>query len=741
MEGFVANDVRGGQEEGSLLAEALEFMKQQRQQWKQAGYSNNVPSTNIPSDRDNDPHNSNFHVSETLIISMYLLESPNYTDEYGNHATNVSDEQRLKRMTTISNLCTATNQILSECQQKISYPWHMGGEGIAFGVEVEAQNKNKSILHLKAVCRYGPAVLDEWYAISLCYHLSTELYHRHQYKVAIEALDLEDGQILLIESAMYLPHWVDKLGPVHCRNRVWIMNGFLHLIPPPIDMNDINALVDRKYRKITLDHALQILRQMSCCTSNSSTTLANDAMQQALLTRIQSFRQLLSTTPKHPSSLSADKIPVLMSHDNFRKYFHRAAVVLPLHLAILIQQRPDLVTAGVTAFCSHAPDFLDFHQNKTKKDDSHPKKQNFNSNDSTNNDCLTVSKHFPFQNLVLLVVPFTKVSYSLLMSGAGKIPQFNPPKQFQSIEMKRMSRTCKTDTSSHFRNAVDTGIRLTCGLEWLYAQSKSKTTQEDKHIPANMGDVEKHLRLHWKRIDELSGGDGRWIEENWLNGPQAKKNGISILDPFINCPVFDPQIKYNTSLCPLSHANVSIHEQINVAIKQGRKISSINSVGSYPIPCKTDVDSNDWMNVSSDTLDQLMKDALQQTQSNISHEEQNSQKEAKMNFPHDMESKQTQALDSILSGFKTFVKTSSDLDGVVAEKNQIPKTTTYKEDKNWRDYFSDDEDDNYDSDDNSSHDSDDEDYARTNPYGDSMYKMKDFMVSMFLFVCSYVNIF
>ena len=92
------------------------------------------------------------------------------------------------------------------------YMWHQD----SFVLNVQDAQK----LHGKVII--GDNVEDEWYIISLLFYLSEKL------PVVIQVHD-QDGEILLIESADYLPKWAQE--PELAQNRVYIYQGNVHLIP------------------------------------------------------------------------------------------------------------------------------------------------------------------------------------------------------------------------------------------------------------------------------------------------------------------------------------------------------------------------------------------------------------------------------------------------------------------------------------------------------------------------------
>jgi len=121
-------------DETSLLTEALNYMKHQREcELKE------INCMNIPLPYEIVPPYA------ILDISMYLLD----------------DE---KVATKLELLCRKVNEQLSKYQSVNKYPWLIGGDGVIFSI---AKKKNMSYLH--AMFRYGISIQDEWYAVALCY--------------------------------------------------------------------------------------------------------------------------------------------------------------------------------------------------------------------------------------------------------------------------------------------------------------------------------------------------------------------------------------------------------------------------------------------------------------------------------------------------------------------------------------------------------------------------------------------
>eukprot|EP01071_Lankesteria_metandrocarpae_P007657 Lankesteria_metandrocarpae@DN4741_c0_g1_i1.p1 len=164
---------------------------------------------------------------------------------------------------------------------------------------------------LKGYMRVGDSVDDEWYVV----HLLLTLTGRHEGSTA--TVRDRDGEFLLIESALSLPHWLD---PVTARNRVFIRGGCLQLLPRQdrqqqcsaptgVDRNNIIGVEGRTRShgsvsdniepstssgELNLTDALQIIRNddRGRCVAKSST-------QRSILTRTRKCVELRGMNITH----------------------------------------------------------------------------------------------------------------------------------------------------------------------------------------------------------------------------------------------------------------------------------------------------------------------------------------------------------------------------------------------------------------------------------------------------------
>jgi hypothetical protein len=195
---------------------------------------------------------------------------------------------RISQFQRLSQRAAEFNNDIAQCD----YQWHVGYPPV-FGIHV-----TDGLPHLRATCRYGDNVGDEWMVIRCMMELSKKFP-----TMAIDCWDLDVGPILLIEGSEGLPDWLSEGNVDDSRFICWIINGNITLIGPTIS-------------DPSLHEALESLR--------------ND--------------ESLSTPPK----LQAELEKTIMN-DSIRRC-HRTALVVPRPVARLLQQSPELANAAAVAY-------------------------------------------------------------------------------------------------------------------------------------------------------------------------------------------------------------------------------------------------------------------------------------------------------------------------------------------------------------------------------------------------------
>ena len=600
-------------ESGSLLPEALRYMQQIRQ--NQDYY---LPFA-LPNDNNNEiaaddgkkvATSSELNESvNALVISLYCIDdtfnilynsstikhsevgvgdSDDNDDvddgcEYNNKSSNSIDsgeEERSKQIEIHQKLClihSIINSKLLPCyQERYNHTW-FAGQGISFGLHCEKEGKGMdfrdgkgktvAIPHLKAIVKYGPNPIDEYYALAIILTLTHDLCHQYNIHTAVSCWDVDDGQIVLIEGAHSLPSWVDDTVGVHgMRNRVYIVNGTIQLLNPSIKGKEDQSVTAKSsigrscQYHLTIKESLFALLQQQNKKEHHDTSQLNMVMKK----RLEPFLKVIqnrdtgtsssgSGSGKSPSG-SIQPLTLLEKRQMLKDYVHTAAVVLPLQMALLIRQRPDLLSCAIIQFCSMAPSKL------IKKKQKNHKKNNHSNMDQKQQEQYDQQWRIKYENLVFTTLTISKSLYAMLLTAAGQIPPpIKIPKQFKSIELNRMKRQCLLggEGYAHFRHSIEIGIRLTLGFEWIMDGSKEigPGNRCDESLDISKDETYERISHHCRIDDEMGGDGGRWIQEAWETGPNLvdKKNDISML---VKCPIWNPEIARG-GICPLSHPGES----------------------------------------------------------------------------------------------------------------------------------------------------------------------------------------
>lgn len=496
--------------------------------------------------------------------------------------------------------------------QKQSFAWHIGGDGPVFGIH----SSDHGIPHLRAICRYGASVADEWAAVGFIQQF-TELPTTCSSDLAIECWDVQDGQILLIEgSANGLPSWVDRIGPEACRHRCWIRQGQIQLIAPKTQAAGSSSTHESE-NDLDLQQALETMRQGK---TDANVVEAPASLQQAIKDCIG---RLL------PSSTKQTTTPVASAakhSTNPQSYHHKAVLAVPRSVAFLIEKRPDLVNAAIVAF-AHDALYASTKEAKIGKSQGKP------SGNKTGIVC---------EDWVLTTHQFTRTNYAMIRticSQTWKTETFIP-KQFQSVELKRLQRQCSVEAMPHLHHAVHVGVRLAAGMNVLLKQNEASESLSLK---------ERRALQYWPRLlqNELCTSP-QWIIEAWQAGPQK---AVHNLEDVLHCPVFLEELESQPDrVTPLSYPETSISQQMRQIIKKSEQDTHYQD---YVVPRQGEVDTNeDWMVLTNESLEGQLRSQTAATTQESSLEEQEKGKE------------QATQLDTMLQGFQSFMVDQSGFDGV-----------------------------------------------------------------------------
>lgn len=166
-----------------------------------------------------------------------------------------------------------------------------------------------------------------------------------------------DGEFLLIEAANVLPAW---LNPEMDRNRAWLHQGKLHIIP----LND-----KRSNKILSLPDALAFIR------SSPKSLVQSDLIDAEAFYRLEKYPEHMATS------------------------LHRSLVTIPRKLALALHEVPKAMAPAIEAFYLRDPIAL----------------QPFLS--------ASADLHFPPRDLVTVSATFTRVLFAQLRSQRFDLPQ------------------------------------------------------------------------------------------------------------------------------------------------------------------------------------------------------------------------------------------------------------------------------------------------------------------------------
>lgn len=672
-------------EEGSLLQQVLE---------------------DVQSRRDRQAHEvASFWSENILLIDVFVCCAPdNNNNNNNNYYNNATKETLLPRIDDPSHhrlLLLHLAQLARELNDYIrgfSYPWHVGGDGVVFGIHT-----THSIPHLRGACYYGANVVDEWMAIAmmkrwsaqrlLLHQQQQQKQHQHHNKqqiedvVAMQFWDVQDGHVLLIQTADVLPEWVDRIGPQACRYRCWMVNGQVVLLAPNQNRSSIST-TSTTTKNLSLTEAFQTL----CQWCSSATTVVADnnvcvsrpqAVQEALHEYLQPLEQdleqsLVITSASEPHNKeyhTQTTLPQLA----FAAHLQRTAVLLPRSVASLAAQRPELINTLVVMFQQLA-------ESQVNIVSSIPTWKKRDNDEDWVWTKMRVSKtnYAMLRTIDTALWPVISDGVESSSSSSSSIPA--PYQTTETLEWQR--RLSQQHEYRHVSHALQLGIRLTAGMDYILHMHQLLVRMEPKSSSSSPSSLpsttveslmEARIQQHWARIHRECCGKGDVF-------PSDK----DAMDSIRNCPVYDPELllvstpspspNKGTNLpnlsnvfnpCPLTRPGEPLAVQITLALKN----QTTNVDAGAPGPEDVD-DEESWL-VLSEKEGRALEEAYR-TQSfaspfSLFHRKQPAQPQpssarekdvVKSTPPEGDTDQQQQQLDEMLDSFKTFMTKPSELEGI-----------------------------------------------------------------------------
>ncbi|KAL3904751.1 MAG: hypothetical protein SGILL_009947 [Bacillariaceae sp.] len=508
-------------------------------------------------------------MEEGSLLQTALQHSSQQTDDSGDllqrnclwldiFAIDDDKQQQDHNKNNTNNLLLFLAELAVKCNaffQSRPYKWHYGGDGPVFGVHV-----TNGVPHLRAYCRYGPSVLDEWMAISYLRELTTSIQQQQgTMMIAGMAWDVQDGQVMLIQLADLLPEWLDEDSSDNQRFSCWLVNGNLQLL---------------RKSHLSLRDALQHLRKLGKTVPQSST---HPMLQKALLYWLE---------------LNQEESKVSQQQQ-------RTPMVLPRKVARFFQSRPELIHTAIQAFCQYLEAKEESAELIVRKIETKTREPDLTK----------------YEDWVWTVQRISRTNFAMTRTMISSKDNNNNNDWSDAnnatpvpvgVEVKRLQRTCRNDSSPHLKHAVSFGVRVMVGLELLLLaqqqqQQQSSTVALDaptilRSVP--LPSIQERI-LYWNRIEaEASSSNNNNKDEDAAHGTllqsfqQGPNHAQLDLTNVLKCPVF-PEESCNLTLC--TAPEVSLRDQIQLALKQYS--NSDDSSDSFPVPRQDQVDGEEWMDM------------------------------------------------------------------------------------------------------------------------------------------------
>ncbi|KAG8689182.1 hypothetical protein FRC11_003914 [Ceratobasidium sp. 423] len=335
-----------------------------------------------------------------------------------------------------------------------------------------------------------------------------------------------DGEFLLIEAADVLPAWIT---PENAENRVWIYQGHLHIVP-------LSYTSDPSTRPAQRNDDLN--DDLSTETAAEEYISVADALRLVFdidtATRADDNveQAAWNRVVKYPAALS--------------QHIHRAKAYLPADIARALSVEPSLVQRAVEAFYTRDGLQLRAAQKMAR---------------------------FPPKPDVLQLVSMTRPAYAQL---AGQV--FHPPKVFGVWKEQQGS------PESRWR---DIGMKIACGFEMMYAESKSQA----KALGVNSTES-RDARMDALRRDE---GYNAYIQGLVKAGYFAKELAGSQLYKEREQVAADKYVEFRSNT---DTSRSSFAAQVGEAVK---------SSSESPLSPLDEEDSIEWLQIDESAFDSMLK--------------------------------------------------------------------------------------------------------------------------------------
>ncbi|GJE87751.1 SGT1-domain-containing protein [Phanerochaete sordida] len=414
-----------------------------------------------------------------------------------------------------------------------------------------------------------------------------------KWDVAVRMFDT-DGEFLLIEAADDLPSWVT---PANAENRVWIYQKHLHLVP--IDHTDLTTSNVRRrgYPGIREDDEDDPMED------NSGFITEQHA--------VELVRNPVAETQVSASIEQAAWQRIAGYPARARTHIHFARARLPVAVAKALTADPSLVQKAVETF--YTRDALQLRAAHRMA-------------------------RFPPEPSVDMTVKLTRTAYAQLVGQ-----KFYPPKVF--------GRWTEPEDSSEYKTK-DLGMKIACGFEMLYQESKNRKLSADAIAPEARKDALKQNSDYRQFIENLKSVG--YFKSN-LEGSEAWNR---LEDQAVNAFL---EARRDDDASRPSFASL-----VDTAISQAGDTASIPD---FP------PDQDDWLNVDAESFDAMLEGSLRQSAEKPAQGGADtsgaSQSDAAARQEDELSSEQASRLRDLAQKVEEFVEGKGDLEGAIFDDEKL----------------------------------------------------------------------
>lgn len=488
--------------------------------------------------------------------------------------------------------------------------------------------KNRLIPSLRGCTSVGENIEDEWFIVYLLMKISDSFPN-----ASIQVRD-NDGEFLLIEAADHVDDW---LTPDTSKNRVWIRNGKIHIIPN-------HLLVSRVKAEVDLWAALNCLINPADLPSSSSAsdtpTIANHHVQNAIAQR---------TTNIYPQRIFA--------------LDHYSLCILPCWIAHLLTNMPQLLPIAIHYFTQTESAKL---SSMVSKVDIGSLTSTTSSSDESNEDKLSPD------SLQLYSIRFSRILYA-----KATFKQIKIPKKYHHY-MRRIQRS----NSSKVMKAFDLGCRIMAGVDIaLYHEQQVSHSQIQNTLLQQVSENNKTLLsfLH------SSNTANKEAVDKVLLLSKEQREGV-IVD------------EYFKELQQFTHTETQILPRVKKILERGVPVdvtSPYTSITEDADPVKLfqpllkalggngeneslRVDKEEWLYLTPEEFDKEMLQRMNLSSTGQSLKKEDHKKVNERKDERETKKSDVENIQEIFEEFKSFLNQKSDYEGITPSRKTSIKAENKK---------------------------------------------------------------